>query len=320
MHARFGAERVLMSDSETPQHNPESDGAPAASTAGPVDGLPQQHAESPAPYALQPSTDGKSGPTMPRVSRTERLGGVKRLAPGRKRAWAAAALLCVAVGAVGSVLGAHAVARTDAAKARQAFPRTSAGLASTLKLAIQHEEDLIISASTFFAGNPKASSAQFDAWVKWAQALRRYPELEKLGLVALVRAPELAGFQAKITGHAVKPAGARSPLSDGGGFRIVPAGVRSYYCFAAVELARSPARPTQAGLDYCPLTPGLLSSRDSGLSIYAPASAGRSQGLGVEAPVYRGNVPPSTFASRRGAFVGWLHEVLVPGVVLQGAL
>jgi diguanylate cyclase (GGDEF)-like protein len=265
----------------------------------------------------EPNPDGDSQATM--TPSAPRLARVKHLARGR-RVWAAVAALCVAAGTVGSVLGAHAVARTDTADARQVFPRTAAGIASTLKLAIQHDEDLIIGASTFFAGNPRASAAEFDAWVKWAQALRRYPELQKLGLVAFVRAPELAAFQARIAGHAVKPPGSRSPLPGGGASRAVPAGTRPFSCLAAVELARSPAQHTRAGVDYCALTPGLASSRDSGLSIYARASAGRSPGLGVEAPVYRGNVPPSRFASRREAFVGWLREVLVPGVVLQRAL
>ncbi len=123
--------------------------------------------------------------------------------------------------------------------------------------------------------------------MKWAQALRRYPELEKLGFVALVRAPELAAFEAQISGHTVKSPESQSPLRDGGGFRIVPSGLRSYYCFAAVELARSPVKRTPAGLDDCALMPGLLSSRDSGLSTYTPASAGQSEALAVEAPVYK---------------------------------
>jgi diguanylate cyclase (GGDEF)-like protein len=231
------------------------------------------------------------------------------------------------------VLGAQSIARTDASDARQAFPRTSAGFASTLKLAVQHEEDLIISASTFFAGHPKASAGEFDTWVKWAQALHRYPELEKLGLVALVRAPELPAFEARITGHALKPLasgslptlanrGARAtvPRPNAASFRIVPGGTRPFYCFASVELARSPVKHTPARLDYCSLTPGLLSSRDSALSIYAPTSVGRSRGLAVEAPVYKGNLPPYSVGGRRGALVGWLREVLVPGVVLQQIL
>ncbi len=131
-----------MSDSDMPSDNPEADSAPEFSAGGPVDGSPR-HAESPPPSTLGPqSTDRDSGPTIPQVSRSERLGRVKQLASARKAVWAAA-VLCVAVGAVGSVLRAQAVARTDAAEPRQAFSRTSAGLDSTLKLAIQHEEDLI---------------------------------------------------------------------------------------------------------------------------------------------------------------------------------
>jgi diguanylate cyclase (GGDEF)-like protein len=261
------------------------------------------------------------------------------------------AVLCVAAGTAGSVLGARAVARTDAAKARQTFPRATAEIGSTLGLAIQHEEDLLTSASTFFAGNPKASAAEFGTWVKWARVLRNYPEIRKLGLVALVRAPELAAFQARITGHPVKPlepvsasstAGAVStspPAAVPGGSlsaavsappiagepRLARAGTPAYSCLAAVELARSPVeRPSTA--NYCALTPGLLASRDSALSVYTPVSiTGRpgsasNRALGITTPVYRGNLPPSTFASRRGAFVGWLREVLLPGVMLRQVL
>jgi hypothetical protein len=39
-------------------------------------------------------------------------------------------------------------------------------MASTLKLAIQHEEDLVISASAFVTGNPNASPADFDRWAE----------------------------------------------------------------------------------------------------------------------------------------------------------
>ena len=52
-------------------------------------------------------------------------------------------------------------------------------MASALKLAIQREEELAVSASTFFAGNAKASPAEFARWVKWARTLRRFPELQQ---------------------------------------------------------------------------------------------------------------------------------------------
>jgi diguanylate cyclase (GGDEF)-like protein len=316
---------------ESPQHDSEPDDVPAEPAGGAPGGAPQQPGPSPESPAPDPQVNeapngvGRSEPTISSGPRPDRLGGFK-LALGRRGLWAGVAVLCVAVGAVASVIGARAVARDDAAEARQVFPRTAAGIASTVKLTLQHEEDLIISGSTFFAGKSDASAMEFNTWVKWAQALRRYPELQKLGLVALVRAPELAAFEARISGHPAKAAqlparlGQRSPALAHGGLHIVPAGARSFNCLAAVELARHAVKNAQPGLDYCAVTPGLLSSRDSGASVYASASASRGQGLAIETPVYRGNVLPSTLTSRREAFVGWLREVMVPGTMLQQVL
>ena len=42
--------------------------------------------------------------------------------------------------------------------------------------------------------------------------------------------------------------------------------------------------------------------------------------MGVDTPVYRGHVTPRSVAGRMAASVGWLREVLVPGVVLKQVL
>jgi diguanylate cyclase (GGDEF)-like protein len=276
-----------MSDTETPRHDPERDPTPGHDGAG----------------------------TMSRAPR------LRRLANGRKGAWAAVAVLCVAAGAVGSVLGAHAVAGTDATKARQAFDRSvsSTGIASTVKLAIQQEEDLVVGASTFFAANPKATPRELSAWARWAQTLRRYPELNKLSFVAFVRAPEPTAPTVASTLHAARPLASRRASLATGPVAIVPATKPRYYCSAVAQLARSSARGS-AVLGHCSLTAGLLSQRDSGLASYARVSVGHTNALEVVTPVYKGGVRPTTLAGRRAAFVGWLHEVLTPGVVLQEAL
>ena len=303
-----------MPDGETPETNPEREGAPASGAEAPVSGSPQHTSPSAAPPSPEPlGADVAPGATA--VPDTP----LPSAARGRKGAWAALAVLCAIAGTVGSVLGARAVVHTDNVKARQAFPRTSAEIDSTLKLDLQHEEDLVISASTFFAGNPKATARQFDAWVHWSRALRRYPELQRLGLVALVRSPELAAFEAQVSGHPLKP-GSHSTQPAGKALRLVPAGTRSFYCLTAVELARGSARPTAAGLDHCALTPALLASRDSANSVYASASAAHGPGLEVLAPVYQNNLPPAGFDARRAAFVGWLRGVLAPEVVLRETL
>jgi diguanylate cyclase (GGDEF)-like protein len=251
-----------------------------------------------------------------------RIGGLRRLrplAPGRRGGWAAATVLLVIGGVLASVLSAHAVARSDVDKARLAFHLASAEIASTLKLAIQHEEDLGVSASAFVTGNPNASPAEFDRWTESVHAMRRYPELQNIGLVALVPASRLAAFKARIAINPVRPLGPQS-VGPKGALQVLPPGNRPSYCFAVAGLARSAATYIPAGLDYCALAPALIPGRESALALYAPFVDGNTTMLAVSTPVYRGGVAPSTVPARRRAFLGWLGELLVPKVVLERAL
>jgi len=238
---------------------------------------------------------------------------------GRLDFWAAAAALLVLVGTVASVLGARALARSDADKTRLAFHLSSAEVASTLKLAIQHEEDLVVSASAFVTGNPKASPAQFDQWAESVHAMQRFPELQDIGLVTLVSASRLAAFGRRLAADPVRPLGARS-AGWKGPLQVVPSGRRPYYCIAVAGLARSAATYIPPGLDYCAVVPTMITARDSGRAGYAPVLLGTGTTLGVETPVYRGGTAPSTAAARKRAFVGWLGELIVPSVILQRAL
>jgi diguanylate cyclase (GGDEF)-like protein len=101
---------------------------------------------------------------------------------------------------------------------------------------------------------------------------------------------------------------------------VFPEGTRPYYCFAVAGLARSISSYLPGGLDYCALAKTLIAARDTGASNYAPFVAGEATTLGVQTPVYAGGGTPSTAAGRRGAFVGWLGELLEPQVVLRRAL
>src|ERR1700677_165799 len=244
----------------------------------------------------------------------------RRSARRRRGLWAALAALCVAAGIAASLLGAHAFARSDSAKARSSFRQGSVAIASTLKLAIQREEELAVGASTFFAGNPKATPAEFARWVKWARTLRRFPELESLGFVSLVRRGQLGAFEAQTSRHTLERQPAAAHAQAPPRLRILPVSTHHYYCLASVQLARGPAAAAPAGLDYCAPSPALLVARNLGLSEQAPVSLGRSQALTLEAPVYKGNATPRSVVGRKAAFVGWLRELLVPGVVLSQAL
>ena len=314
-----------MSDSETPRDDPARE---------PAGGQPQNIGD----VAAAAPISAASAP--PSAEAVQPDGEVRRPLRSRKLVWALVAVLFAAAGAVASVLGAHAVARTDASTARQSSQQSAAAVASTVKLAIRHEEDLATGASTFFAGNSKTSPAEFDVWAKWAHTLRRYPELDGLGLVTLVHAQEVAAFHARVTGKPVKATSsttassatsgsttANSPAAGStatgvanGGLRVLPGGSRPYYCLAVANLVRGPAKSPPAGLDYCAVTPGLLLSRDSARSNYATVVVNQSKALGIMTPVYKGEQPPKTAAARMGAFVGWLSEVLSPNVVLAEAL
>ena len=89
---------------------------------------------------------------------------------GRRRwVWLTAAALLVALGTVGAVLGASGVARSDNQKSHQALVASSMAIASTLKLAIQQENSLVISAEGVCLANPGASNAEFLSWVRSMQ-------------------------------------------------------------------------------------------------------------------------------------------------------
>src|ERR1700676_276758 len=83
------------------------------------------------------------------TSRVAKLWHPKPPATGHRSVWAGITIALVLAGALASVLGARSVARSDADKTRLAFHLSSAEIASTLKLAIQHEEDLVVSTSAY---------------------------------------------------------------------------------------------------------------------------------------------------------------------------
>jgi len=233
--------------------------------------------------------------------------------------WAGVTALLLLGGVLASLMGAHAVTRTDTDNTKLAFHLSSAEIAATLKLAIQHEEDLVVNASAFVAWNPNATPREFDRWAESVRALQRYPELENIGLVALVPYSQLKAFERKIAAHPVEPFGPNTARMSSR-FEILPPGKRPYYCFAVAGLSRNLATYLPSGADICQLAKSLEQARDEGITNYAPVVDGSGTSLGVQTPVYRGGRVPATIAGRRREFIGWLGELLVPNVVLDSAL
>src|SRR5258708_4070541 len=137
-----------MSDGEIPQHDPDPERAAAPSPGEPANGSSEQ--SDPYPQSAgdaQPLLEPQPGQRAAKArSQPDGDGAAsgragRRIAPPRT-VWAALAALCVAAGAAGSVLGAHALAGHDEAQARQNFHLsvTSTGIASAVRVARQREE------------------------------------------------------------------------------------------------------------------------------------------------------------------------------------
>jgi signal transduction histidine kinase len=254
----------------------------------------------------------KSGLRLHKTGNTFRRLPFLRERPGR---WGVTALLVFAVVAVGFWFAGSTLASDNADKSQREFRASAAHVASTLQLAIQHEDDLIVSAGGFVAGNPGVSNAEFVGGATAVGALQRYPELLSMGYIRIIDQSQLAAF---IAGSArTGPAWAR-------GIRgVVPPGRRPFYCLAVAGLSRAPQAAYPVGLDLCgaePVRSQVLSARDSGLISYAPYDAGKTQALGIFAPLYRGGPPPATVAGRRAALVGWVGMTVAPKVLLDRAL
>jgi diguanylate cyclase (GGDEF)-like protein len=228
------------------------------------------------------------------------------------------AVLCVAGGVVGSLLGARAVARNDARERHAAFERASSAVAASLKLAIGRQSDLLVSAGTYFASRSDGTPAEFERWARWAQAARRQPELDRLAAVALL--PTTATPSTSGGPRAATPSGASPPPAStvSRGARAVSVDGRAYLCSTIGEVGSGTGAP--ASRRDCALAPTLLATIVSGQSRYRSASVGSERALKIDTPVYRGSAPPLTAVGRQAAFVGWLRVVLLPQRMLQAAL
>jgi diguanylate cyclase (GGDEF)-like protein len=187
------------------------------------------------------------------------------------------------------------------------------GIASTLKLAIQEQSSLVISAQAFVVANPNASNADFLSWLGTMQVAKRFPEVSGLAFVAIVRSGQLSQFVARM--NADPP----QPLASGQSFEITPPGNRAFYCLADLEYVNGgPALPL--GYDVCSGTGFTqLKSALSGRA-YLPYTAGKKHYLSVEAPIYPSGVVPATAAARIADALGLVGLTTLPNFDLQQAL
>jgi diguanylate cyclase (GGDEF)-like protein len=226
------------------------------------------------------------------------------------------AILLATGGLVTGLLAAASAASADNAKSRAALTRSSAGIAASLRLALQHEDDLVVNTGGYLVANPTATEQDFLRWSAAVQLPQRYPEVQGIGALVIVPHSQLASFTARAVAD---PAG---PIGRDATFTVTPAGARPFYCLTVLGLNRTAATVSPAGLDYCAGADGtaLLAARDSGLGSYTPYRFGNQTWLGIQTPVYTGGAIPTTVAARRAQFAGWVGTEVDPQVLLTEAL
>ena len=244
-------------------------------------------------------------------------GAGPRSSPRRNHIWVGVlATLLLSAGVTGAALTARSVAHRNSERSDDARELSSVEVASTLRLAIQREQDLAVSATGFFLGTPYATNDQFLAWANTVQAMTRYPELLGWGEVVMVTPAQLEAYMAIA---AADPAGVVS-----GDFELIPPGDRPFYCLFASGQSRTPDLGAPPGFDYCAGPAGLpiLAARDSGLSSYQSIDTGNGMPptLAVQVPFYLGGITPTTVEARRAAFAGWVGIGFDPKVLLDTAL
>jgi diguanylate cyclase (GGDEF)-like protein len=335
---------------------PDSDYSPQESLPEGAASVPAEHGASPAEAGAVGATDdprvqaaqageaqasegaGSAAATAARTApeqspaESARIARVRRLLHSHRARWAAAGLALAAAGIAGSLVGAREVAHSDARDARAAFAQTATQIGSTLKLAIEQQEEITAAAGALFAAAPHPTRQELQAWATWMRAGQLHPALDRLAFVGLSPvAPttvlrtrsSVSGSRSAAIGAQASPAAARATPVPGRpslwGARVVSVDGRPYECLASAALVRGSAQAWPASRD-CTLTPALLAARASGRSVYAMAPVGQARVLTVDTPVYRGILPPPSAAARRGAFVGWVRELLAPQALLQAAL
>jgi diguanylate cyclase (GGDEF)-like protein len=226
------------------------------------------------------------------------------------RAWSYVAIAIVLLGSCGSYFSAHSVASAHDQKDQKAFQASSLEISATLELSIQHEQDLIDSTESFLIGDPHATQAQFTQWADQVHVLGRFSDVSGLGIINYVTRAQLPQYAAREAGNQSSP------------FKVIPSGVRPFYCLASIGLFRAGANILPKDYDVCdsPEKALVLNARTSGKSAVLPYIFRGREVMGLETPIYRGGGVPATRLERQRKFLEIIGLLLVPHTFLSQAL
>jgi signal transduction histidine kinase len=203
----------------------------------------------------------------------------------------ATAIVVLAVGVYGSVLAARSTVRTANQKADRSAVAMSEGIASTLRLRLEHEQDLLTSTAAYFSVADNSAAAPFSRWIAADRIFERYDEVTALGRIVVRRGMprrcvlDRIAISPRLTLGAAS-AGRPAPMACGGQMGAV-----------------------------------LAAARDSGRWSYEPITvSGFMSGLGMQQPLYVGGTIPSTLHGRRAAYIGSVTALLNPASLVYAAV
>ncbi len=231
--------------------------------------------------------------------------------------WTGVAVVVVVVGSAVSVFAARTVANSDASSSRRALQRTAANLTSTVRLAIAREEAFLAGSVAFMNNNdPSTVEPQLHQSSSAVWFLDQFPGIISSGAVTVVLRSNLDTFKSQ-TLNVPQGVAVTTAVS-----KVVPAGIRSFYCLSTMSIVIVPSQAPTAGLDYCAGIHGSVSlaMRDSGSGVYVPLVIGKRVFLDVMDPIYHSKSVPSSVQGRRLTFVGWMDMVTDPKLMLAHLL
>jgi diguanylate cyclase (GGDEF)-like protein len=238
---------------------------------------------------------------------------ISRIDPARR--WMLGALALLLIGVVATFVGARALARSQAESSHSAFRLASNQVVANFNLEIAHETDLLFAEAAFLHQSPSMAPAEFWRWAQDDRVKQRFPELVGIGELRLIPRAQLPAWIRRLS---ERPPSQGQPRAA---TRVLPGGVRPYYCLTVASVADDPAGATGEAFDACAATGNLLSTRASGaMASYALDVPGGIPIYGEALPVYRTKRPPATAAQRERAFIGWVGVAVNPRRLLSGAL
>jgi len=282
-----------------------------------------------------PDADTQSAATISESAAGDGISG-----RGRHRIWSLIALAILAVGAIGSLIGAWAQYSSAEGTRKDAFDTRAAAAAAVLAVQLEHNVDLDRLVRALIVTRPGLTNTEFRTWFNIVNNEgTAYPAAVGFGYIERVANAQLPSFVSEETADPV-------PGFPHRWTGVVPSGARPAYCLVRLGVWLLPvALPPSLDICKTPDGPALVEAAVTGSltaqlktttlgqvatyvalldghrgSRLAEEPLGRHKLLVLFEPVYGGLRAPTTAADRRLRLAGWTVAVFDGTKILESAL